>query len=885
MSSAVVVGEIVFDAAGKPIDCRIIDANSAFARLIGRGADQLVGRLLSEVRPGLWPDLLDRAGRVATSGQPEEFEQRDAKSDRSSLIRLSRVGSASLMATIEDTTDAHRAEAVLDRNAFIESIIASTGDGLVVFDRDLRMSVWNTAIEEITGWTADQILGRKPRDVFREEIAGRLEEIVAGIIATGDSRWIEFELDGFPSGRTGWARAVGRAHRDAGGQVVGVVASIRDITTRRGVEDILRAQAGFVEELLEAIPSPIVAKDRDGRVTLCNTAYAAGNYGLTREEVIGKTNRELGQPEAAMHLEHDRKAIASGMPEVYEADRFLANGTVRRHIVVKAPLRSESGEITGTVTADQDITERHAAEQALRQSEERFRTLFDVASDAIFIHDIGGKFVEVNHTACERLGYSRDEFLTMSPSDIDAPEFAPLIAEREEALAGQGSAFFEGAHMRKDGTVVPVELSATVIDLGGCKSILSIARDISERRRAETERNALEDQLRQAQKTEEIGRLAGGIAHDFNNLLTAIRGNASLALAELPPDGVMREELEEIEQAADRAAGLTRQLLTFARRTVLKPEVIDLGAVTRSLEPMLRRVIGENITFVTVIPKSPVSVLADRGQVEQVVVNLSVNARDAMRDGGTLTIEIGEVEDAEAGPADRMATLSVSDSGVGMDTDVMQHLFEPFFTTKNPGEGTGLGLATVYGIVRQAGGTITARSEPGRGSTFMVCLPRVEETASAASEPGRPSAKGGSRTGTILIVEDDSGVRGFTSRVLQTAGYRVLTASDGATAIQTWRQGPAELLITDVVMPGMNGREVAAQLSAAQPGIRVLYISGYADKVIVHDQTLEPNTELLAKPFTAEALLEAVDRAMAAPPPRTGPVSPGRRTSIRGGRP
>ena len=311
-------------------------------------------------------------------------------------------------------------------------------------------------------------------------------------------------------------------------------------------------------------------------MTLCNTAYAAGNYGLTREEVIGKTNRELGQPEAAMHLEHDRKAIASGMPEVYEADRFLANGTVRRHIVVKAPLRSESGEITGTVTADQDITERHAAEQALRQSEERFRTLFDVASDAIFIHDIGGKFVEVNHTACERLGYSRDEFLTMSPSDIDAPEFAPLIAEREEALAGQGSAFFEGAHMRKDGTVVPVELSATVIDLGGCKSILSIARDISERRRAETERNALEDQLRQAQKTEEIGRLAGGIAHDFNNLLTAIRGNASLALAELPPDGVMREELEEIEQAADRAAGLTRQLLTFARRTVLKPEVIDL---------------------------------------------------------------------------------------------------------------------------------------------------------------------------------------------------------------------------------------------------------------------------------------------------------------------
>jgi CheY-like chemotaxis protein len=358
---------------------------------------------------------------------------------------------------------------------------------------------------------------------------------------------------------------------------------------------------------------------------------------------------------------------------------------------------------------------------------------------------------------------------------------------------------------------------------------------------------------------EGIGLLAGGIAHDFNNILTVIRGNATLALAALPPEEGPREDLAQIVEAADRAADLIRQLLAFARRTVLKPEVVELGTIVRRLEPMLRRLIGEDVTLVTAAQGAG-SVLADPGQIEQIIINLAVNARDAMPDGGKLTIETADIE--TAGSASPMTAMSVSDTGMGMDAATMDHLFEPFFTTKGLGKGTGLGLATVYGIVNQSGGTVTAHSQPGHGSTFTVCLPRVA-AITAAAEPARPTATEGSRLGTILVVEDDTGVRRFVRRVLEAAGYLVLTAPDGATAIEASLGVPLQLLLTDVVMPDMSGRRVAAKLASERPGIRVLYMSGYPDDDIVRHGVLEPDIDLLAKPFTAEALLSAMDKALA----------------------
>jgi two-component system cell cycle sensor histidine kinase/response regulator CckA len=990
MSSAVAVGEVIFDEAGKPVDYVLVDANPAFEKLIGVRARDAVGKRVAEISPLMSPEVLERMGIVAVNGQLMEFERHDAKTDRSVLIRLSRVGPAWLVAVIEDVTEARRAKAAIsDRNAFIETIITSAGEGLIAYDNDLHVVMWNPVMEELTDLTADQVLGKGAYEVFPEVMAAGVGQDLKNALAGESHTSREFEYVIPRTARRGWAVQTNRPHRNAGGEIVGVVASVRDITARHEIdeamrqseeqlraifdsvadgvsvndqdgklievnramcerlgytreqlltmtvmeinspesaagiperteqfmqggihvfevthlrrdgtqipieasgrriefrgrpailtvqrditerkrsEETIRDQARFMQELLDAIPIPIIAKARDGRLQLANAAFTAGP-GRPREEIVGKTIAELGQAEFEVHAQYDRQVLESGAVRAYEADMAFADGTIRRQLLTKAPLRSQGGDITGIVTAGLDISARYRAEQALRQSEERFRSLFDNAGDAIFMFDPDvERFIEVNRAACEQLGYSRDEILALHPQDIDATDYPDGTSEVTKATLERGGLLSETALKRRDGLTVPVELTATVVELEGRKVILATARDISERRRAEAERIALEDQLRQSQKMEGIGRLAGGIAHDFNNLLTAIRGNASLALAEMPPGVGPREDLEQIQQAADRAAGLTRQLLAFARRTVLQPQVVDLGAIVRRVEPMLRRLIGEDVMLVTIAPDGAAWVLADPGQLEQIIVNLAVNARDAMPDGGTLTIEIADNAAAEApalpGGTGPIVTLCVTNTGVGMEVDVMDRVFEPFFTTKGPGKGTGLGLSQVYGIVQVSGGTVTARSEPGRGSTFTVCLPRVEAVAAGPEAPP-PTATAGIRTGTILVVEDDAGVRRFASRVLEAAGYSVLTASHGAAAVEVARDVPLQMLLTDVVMPGFSGRYVAARVAAIQPGIPVLYMSGHAEKDIVHDGVLEPGLHFLAKPFTSEGLLAAVDAAVA----------------------
>jgi CheY-like chemotaxis protein len=372
---------------------------------------------------------------------------------------------------------------------------------------------------------------------------------------------------------------------------------------------------------------------------------------------------------------------------------------------------------------------------------------------------------------------------------------------------------------------------------------------------------------------EGIGQLAGGIAHDFNNLLTAIGGYASLALGDLDHGEDAREDIEQIQHAADRAASLTRQLLAFARRTVLQPEVVDLGARVRGLEPMLRRLLGEDVSLLTVTPSGHGAVLADPGQMEQVIVNLAVNARDAMPGGGVLTIETGEMDlDAEhvqghalAAPG-HYATLTVSDTGIGMTDETLSHVFEPFFTTKGPGKGTGLGLATVYGIVRQSGGSVAAASELGRGSAFTVFLPLVATDSGPGPELRQIPNPDTTRAGTVLVVEDDDAVRGFATRVLEQAGYRVLAAAGGIAALEIAREATVDLLLTDVVMPTMSGREVANRLTSIAPGVRVLFVSGHDENTIVRQGVLDPSIRYLAKPFTADGLIGAVDDVLATPP-------------------
>jgi signal transduction histidine kinase/CheY-like chemotaxis protein len=444
-------------------------------------------------------------------------------------------------------------------------------------------------------------------------------------------------------------------------------------------------------------------------------------------------------------------------------------------------------------------------------------------------------------------------------------------------LAGRSvSGRYEYQGRRRDGTLIWIECLASVVSWEGGPAILATFLDISERKRAEETLREQESQLRQAQKMEAVGRLAGGVAHDFNNLLMVIRGRSEVLLRRLAPEVPWREDIALIDKTAERAAGLTRQLLAFGRKQVLQPKVIDLNAIVAGMEPILRRLIGEHIELVRVPGPALGCVRADPGQLEQVVMNLAVNARDAMPRGGRLSLETGIAELDEGfvrrNPGARPGThvtLAVTDTGAGMNEYTKAHLFEPFFTTRGPGKGTGLGLATVYGIIRQSGGHIVVESELGHGATFRIYLPRVE-AAPEAAEPPPAAPRPCEGRETVLLVEDEDRVRSWVHEVLGMHGYTVLEAPDGDEALRVVERhpGPIDLLLTDVVMPHMSGRELADRLVLARPGLKVLYMSGYTDDAIVHHGVLGAGTALIQKPFGVDALARQVrDVLEAAPAP------------------
>ena len=509
-------------------------------------------------------------------------------------------------------------------------------------------------------------------------------------------------------------------------------------------------------------------------------------------------------------------------------------------------------------------TRRKRAEEALRESEERFRKLTEAANEGIAIYE-QGRILEANQAMAEMLGYELPEVIGRHALEFTAPESRALVLRN---IRSGYEKPYESVGLRKDGTTFPVEVQGKAIPYRGRLVRVTIARDLTERKR-------LEEELRQAHKMEAVGRLAGGIAHDFNNLLTVIGGYSELLLRRFDPGDPARHEAEAIMTAANHAAALTRQLLAFSRRQVLQPKVLDLNTVVSEMGRMLRRLIGEDIELVTALDPLLDRVSADRGQLEQVLLNLAVNARDAMPQGGRLTLETAnmELDEADARPhvgvaPGRYVRLLVRDTGIGMDAATASHLFEPFFTTKELGHGTGLGLATVYGIVAQSGGHITADSTPGRGTTFTIYLPQLAEGVEAAEPVVAPAQL---RTGseTVLLVEDETGVRGIVQEILRSTGYIVLAASDGneALRISGQHEGPIHLLLADVVMPGLSGPALVSRLASRRPEMRVMYISGYAEDAFVHHGLLDPGVVFLEKPFTRETLArkvrETLDRDLA----------------------
>lgn len=504
---------------------------------------------------------------------------------------------------------------------------------------------------------------------------------------------------------------------------------------------------------------------------------------------------------------------------------------------------------------EQEVTERKRAEEALRASEQLFRAVFDGALEALLIADDEGRYVDANPAACALFGLPKNELIGRRVEEFTEPDFDFEGAWSSLMKAGWLTGEFR--LVRPDSTVRDLEFSATANILPGRH--FSVLRDI-------TRRKQLEEQLNQSQKMEAIGRLAGGVAHDFNNLLTAIIGYSQLALGRLDEVDPMRREVEEIQKAGARAAALTNQLLAFSRKQILQLTVMDLNAVVSDTEKMLQRLIGEDIELVTHLEPALWRVKADEGQISQVIMNLAVNARDAMPRGGKLIIETSNATFDDDYTSQhlgmtpgRYVLLAISDSGAGMDEETLSHLFEPFFTTKEQGKGTGLGLSTVYGIVKQSNGHLWAYSEEGQGATFKIYLPQVDESLEK-DKPRDEVAAPPTGTETVLVVEDEEMLRELARRILELNGYTVLNAAGGKEAIAICEQyeGAIHLMLTDVVMPQMSGPDLASRIASLRPDMKVLFMSGYTDSAVVHNSALDPTVAYIQKPFTMDALVRKV---------------------------
>lgn len=638
-----------------------------------------------------------------------------------------------------------------------------------------------------------------------------------------------------------------------------LVAKVAQLTERKKAQEKLSESEERYRSLVENARDIIYCQDLDGNYISVNKVFEQ-ILGYTQEETLKLNQRQIIAPE---YYEKARSMVARKLEgediTTYELEAVRKDGR-RVWFEVSNWLVHQNETPIAVQGISRDITERKHAENQLRQSEERYRLMFESNPQPMWVYDVETlTFLEVNDAAILHYGYSREEFLSMTIKDTSAPEDIPILMDTLSKSLNPYLAVKIWRHRKKDGTIIEVELTAHSFNFNNRPARLIQATDMTVRR-------ALEGQLHQSQKMEAIGQLAGGVAHDFNNLLTAIIGYSDLAHRILPSNNSARPYLQEIKKAGNRASVLTCQLLAFSRKQILQPVILNLNVVVSEMKEMLHRLIGESIELQTSLDARLGNVRADYGQIEQVIMNLVVNARDAMPRGGKLTIQTknvdigGEYFDQHlTGEPGYYVLLEVSDTGVGIDAEIQKHIFEPFFTTKEPGKGTGLGLSTVYGIVKQSGGNTCISSEPGRGTTFKVYLPQVGEQVQQFSLPAEIE-KDLLGTEMILLVEDEEIVRKLAREALETYGYQVLEAANAADALLLYGQSykSIDLLLTDVVMPQISALELAQSLLKIHPQLKVLYMSGYSDEAISHHGVINEKSNFIQKPFTPSALAQTV---------------------------
>ncbi|MHB1317617.1 MAG: PAS domain S-box protein, partial [Anaerolineae bacterium] len=643
------------------------------------------------------------------------------------------------------------------------------------------------------------------------------------------------------------------------------VAFLRDITARKRADSVLRQSEEHYRTILQTAMDGFLLVDPQGCIVDVNDAYCQMS-GYSREELLSMRVADIEIVESADMVAARIQDLRLSGGNRFESQHRRKDGSPLDLDIALRYTPLEGGRVVGFF---RDITEHNKADQALRRSDERHRAIMETALDGILLVDARTQLLEANDAYCRMSGYTREELLSMRIPELHpADETAAVVVQLREIMQ-RGWGRFECRHLRKDGSTFQTELGVRYTPEDGGRAVIFV-RDITDRKQAEADREQLDEQLRQSQKMQAVGQLAGGVAHDLNNMLGVINGYSEMILQGLAQSSPLYADIGEIKKAGDRSAQLTRQLLAFARRQAIAPKVLDLNVALEGMFSMLRRLVGENIALVWKPGASVWPVKIDPGQMDQILANLVVNARDAIAGVGTVSIATENAELDEyycrthvGSEPGQYVAIVVSDDGCGMGKEVLEHIYEPFFTTKPVGQGTGLGLATVYGITKQNGGNIHVYSEPGQGTAFRIYLPRyVAQGEVIALDADLADVPTG--TETVLVVEDEVALLELSRRVLEQLGYTVLSADTPHEALRLAEvhKGHIDLLLTDVVMPGMGGRQLQEILRSAYPEVKYLFVSGYAAGALNQQGVLETDTHLLQKPFTRSQLARRVRAAL-----------------------
>lgn len=857
----------------------IVVFNATAEAVTGYTADELAGRNWFEtlVPRDRYPQVWAEFERLQTGGLPENFENPIRTKDGAERIIVWRNGllreGNDVVGTISfgiDVTERRRAEQALAKERdLVTRLVETSPSGILVVDAAGDIVFANAEAERILALERTSPSSRNFAPPTWELLnpdgtpVPEQERTFRQVLATGRPIRDVRHLLRWPSGWHVLLSINAAPLLDPTGKIEGVVATIDDVTDRLTADNLLRQSEERLRSIVDHAPfgSHLYELQVDGRLIFQAANRSADTIlHVDHGELLGREILAAFPGLAGTDIPDTyRQVVTSGQPHHRALVRYDAGSISGAFDVHALPIGRNR-----VVVFFVDITERERAAAALRHSEEQYRRLFNSGNDALFVHGFqsngrSDRFTQVNDIACHLLGYTREELLSLSPEDLNDPACAGRSAEVVARLQREHHALFDMELRARDGRLLPVEINSRVFDLDGRPTVLSVVRDVSERHR-------LEEQLRQAQKMEVFGQLAGGVAHDFNNLLVAIIGNAELLLESPIFAGRPREQLAQIQEAGRRAAALTRQLLLFARKQPSQPVACDLGTIVADHVKLLRRIIGEDVELVLELATESLPIVADVNMVEQIAMNLVVNARDAMPRGGTLTLRTTRVlldETAAARcacPPGTYASLIVRDTGCGIPAEIRQRIFEPFFTTKPSGQGTGLGLSTVLGIVQQHRGGLAVVSDEGRGSEFIIYLPLSTGPAVAAAAPPSASAVHAATAATILVVEDDTAVRTIIDRTLEKAGYRVFLAASAAEGLEQLARCAAQidLVLSDVVMPGgVDGAQLAGEIALRWPTIPVLLMSGYA-------KGLEgTGVHVLAKPFSTAQLLAFIQEGLA----------------------